>query len=82
MKRLHLDRLYRGGRRYHFVQGDVSGFRMETTSKVMWKYRGRTNPVTVLNGHFRPLDDDTTQINMNASLRAFGNLSSFFVASI
>src|SRR3982750_3388500 len=47
VKRLELRSLFNSGRRYH-VYTTQTGFIVLTTSKVPWRYRGRTSPSSVV----------------------------------
>lgn len=78
-ERLHLRNLFVYGRRYHFLHGSAEGFRMETTSKIPWSRRGRTNPNAILDGSFKQLDDNLTQIQVSAQLRIMNIGSAMFV---
>jgi hypothetical protein len=53
VKRLELRDLFANGRRYH-VSPTETGFLVHTTTKVVWRYRGRTSPSTVVEGRIMP----------------------------
>jgi hypothetical protein len=53
VKRLELRDLFNNGRRYH-VSPTETGFVVHTTTKVVWRYRGRTSPNTVVEGTILP----------------------------
>lgn len=78
-ERLHLRNLFANGRRYHFVGGTADGFRLETTSKVLWRRKERTRATAVLNAKFKQLDTDLTQINLTAHIRLANMYSGFLL---
>ncbi len=67
--RLHFRNLFVHGRRYHFLDGSVEGFRMITTSKIPWRRRDRTPPTATLDADFQVIDDTLTQINIRSQIR-------------
>jgi hypothetical protein len=67
--RLHLRNLFAYGRRYHFIEGSPDGFKMVTTSKIPWRYKGRTQSNATLTAEFQVLDETLTQINISSQIR-------------
>mgnify|MGYP000440742314 CR=1 FL=1 len=69
-QRLHHRNLFAQGRRY-FVQLRRNGnFRVTTTSRVIWRYRQRTNSSAILTGTFSPFGDDITRIHLQSRISA------------
>lgn len=78
-ERLHLRELFRQGRRYQLYLRNGGGFRVTTTSKVLWHYRRRTTASAVLDGSFTELDSGLVQVHLSAHMRPFYLLSTFFL---
>lgn len=77
-QRLHQRNLFASGRRYH-LQPRQGGFRLTTTSKVRWRYRGRTASTAVMRGTFSPFGDDITRVYLQARINVGYILSAFLV---
>jgi hypothetical protein len=84
VKRLELRNLFNGGRRYHLYTTQT-GFVVLTTSKLPWRYRGRTTPSAVVEGVITP-QEGRILIHLMGRIRLTYVLSSlllpFFMASI
>src|SRR5262245_61063065 len=61
--RLEYRHLFTSGRRYH-LHTTPTGFAVTTTTKVLWKYRGRTTANAVLFGDFEEIDRTMTRIRL------------------
>lgn len=66
-QRLHHRNLFASGRRYE-LQSREGGFRLRTTSKVIWHYRYRTRSAAVLDGMFYEMGDDITRIQLDTHI--------------
>lgn len=77
VKRLELRDLFSGGRRYH-VYTTPKGFIVLTTSRVPWRYRGRTSPSTVVEGVLTA-QDDRSILHLTARIKLTYILGSFLI---
>lgn len=78
-QRLHLRNLFADGRRY-FIEARAGGFRMMTTSKVLFRARRRTNATAILRGQFAPFGD-LTRLDLIARITVGHLLSSLLLPS-
>jgi hypothetical protein len=67
VERLHLRDVFSDGRRYD-LEPSADGFRMRCSSSVGWRYRRRTNKVTLLNGTFERVGDGVTRLNLRVRI--------------
>lgn len=74
VKQLQFRNLFDGGRRYHLYTTDT-GFVILTSSKLPWRYRGRTSPSTVVEGVMKE-QNDRTIIYLTAHIKLTYILSS------
>ncbi len=87
VRQLHLSKLYADGRRYA-IQPRREGFRLTTTSKVIWHYRRRTSYATVMRGEFNESGDTTTRLDLRGRINLLYLFTSisfmipFFMTSI
>lgn len=77
-QRLHLRNLFAGGRRYH-LEPARRGFRLTTTSKVLWRYRRRTSSSAVVHGRFEEIDGATTRIWLHGRIQVLYLLDVFLI---
>lgn len=77
VKQLEYANLFTGGRRYHLYPTEM-GFVILTSSKVPWRYRGRTSPITVVAGVME-VQEDHTRIHLTARIKLTYILSSLLI---
>ena len=77
VKQLEHTNLFMGGRRYHLYPTEI-GFVILTSSKVPWRYRGRTSPITVVEGVME-VQEDRTVIHLTARIKLTYILSSLLM---
>jgi len=68
-QRLHLRNVFAQGRRYLIQSIGKDSFQLVTTSKVLWNYRGRTNPVSIMNGTFTPVGEQSTRVELHSRIK-------------
>ena len=66
-QRLHLRNLFMDGRRY-FLTPHPNGFRLNSTSRPMWRRGRRGRRASVLMGACNPIDDNVTRVDLQAHL--------------
>lgn len=74
VNQLHLRKLYADGRRY-FIQPVQGGFRLTTTSKVLWHYRKRTSSATVVTARFSAFGEGVTRIDLRGRINPLALLT-------
>jgi hypothetical protein len=74
VKQLQFRNLFNGGRRYHLYTTET-GFVILTSSKLPWRYRGRTSPSSVVEGVMEE-QSDRTLIHLTARVKLTYILSS------
>jgi hypothetical protein len=77
VRQLEFRNLFAGGRRYHLYPTET-GFVIQTSSKVPWRYRGRTSPSSVVRGEIE-VEGDHTRIHLTARIKVSYILSSLLV---
>ena len=77
VRQLEYRNLFDGGRRYHLYPTET-GFVVLTSSKVPWRYRGRTSPSSVVEGVME-VQGDHTVIHLTARIKLTYILRSFFM---
>lgn len=65
--RLHHRNLFADGRRYD-LSARRGGFRLMTTSKVLWNYRRRTTAAAILLGSLHEMEDGLTRVTMTGRI--------------
>ncbi len=78
---LHLRDLYVNGRRYQLTRLK-SGFRLTTSSRVIWNPRRRSKTLAVMHGSFSESRSGSTQIQLRARISPLHLLDTFIVPSI
>jgi hypothetical protein len=76
--RLQYRNLYAQGRRYH-LDPVIDGFRLSTTSRVIWRYKRRTAAAALLVARFTPLGDDSIRLNIQVRVKPLYLLRTFFI---
>ncbi len=84
VKQLEFRALFAAGRRYQIYTTE-KGFVLFTTSKILWRYRGRTSPSSMVEG-VMTVQGERTSIHLTARIKLTYILSSllmpFFVTSM
>jgi hypothetical protein len=77
VRQLEYRNLFDGGRRYHLYPTET-GFVVLTSSKVPWRYRGRTSPSSLVDGVME-VQGDRTVIHLTARIKLTYILRSLFM---